>query len=738
MKTKIKMTQNAIYPQRTLLSLSLQCALLGLAIVGPANAQQTRDEPTQIEEKNAQKTSGKSAQMEEKRELPPLTVTSQSDGIGAEQGYRVEQSALAGFMEQPLSETPFSVKVVPWELMLNYSFDDIGALDRFDASITSSAFNPGAFTNLAVRGINLNNFTNYRYNGLMMINQQVTALENKARVEILKGPSALQVGFAAPGGLLNYVTKRPAAVPINALHVSGNEFGNIKTHVDFSRRTNDGNFGVRINAAWEDQHTFVNQIDGERPFISLAADWQITPNTLFQFDVEYEKTSQTTQPDLLADVNGNVPSNFDPKTFIGQTWAPYLTEFTLISGKLQHFFNDQWSFVAEGNWMHLSRNQNSILLDELQPNGDATVFLFASPDQTRDPFNTRAMIRGEFETGPILHELAFGYSDHRLKTRWGEGFFGEIGATNIFDPVSLPNPFPLTPPSAVTMRIKEQGVFFHDILSFGEAWKLHLGGRYTMRDEKSFDPTTGELTGRFDESVFSPTVALVFKPLTHLSTYVSYMEGLEAGGVAPLGTTNQNQQLGPLTSNQVEVGAKYELGEMIAEAALFQIDRGAEIVNAADTFVQDGSQVHRGLEFSVTGKITPEWLVFGSAMVLDAQLKDMEDPTVEGNRPSGVPGHRMALVTEYAPRILPGLIFNGSWSRSGSRPLNDLNSGEDASDFDIIGLGARYNFQIGSTLATLRVNVHNLLDERYFSNAQFGILTPGAPRTVSASMSLRF
>ncbi|ADE14920.1 TonB-dependent siderophore receptor [Nitrosococcus halophilus Nc 4] len=559
----------------------------------------------------------------------------------------------------------------------------------------------------------------------------------KARVEILKGPSALQAGFGAPGGLVNYVTKRPAFEPINALHVVGNEFGNIRAHADFSRRTDNGNFGVRVNAAWEEQKSFVDQVESERPFVSLAADWRITPDTLFQFDVEHEERDQITQPDLLADVNGNIPSGFDPETFLGQTWATFPTTFTLVSGKLEHFLSDQWSIVAEGNWMRLDREQNSILLDSLQPNGDATVFLFFSPDQTREPFSARAMIRGELTTGPIAHELAFGYSDHRLKTRWGDGFFEEIGTTNIFNPVSIPDPSPQAPPSFATMRIKEQGVFAHDILSFGEAWKLHLGGRYTGRDEKSFD-STGALTARFDESVLTPSVALVFKPLSNISTYVSYIEGLEAGGVAPLGTTNQNQQLGPLTSNQIEIGAKVELDEMRAEAALFQIDRTAEIVNAANTFVQDGSQIHRGVEFSVTGRITPEWIVFGSAMLLDAELKDMEDPAIEGNRPSGVPGHRMALVTEYAPRVFPGLVFSGSWTRTGSRPLNDFNTGDDAPDFDVFGLGARYNMQLGGTLATLRVNVDNLLDKRHFANAQFGILTPGAPRTVSASMSVRF
>lgn len=97
-----------------------------------------------------------------------------------------------------------------------------------------------------------------------------------------------------------------------------------------------------------------------------------------------------------------------------------------------------------------------------------------------------------------------------------------------------------------------------------------------------------------------------------------------------------------------------------------------------------------------------------------------------------------ALITEYAPQFLPGWVISGSWTHTGSRPLNDTNTADFAPGYGILGLGARYTLPLGDTRATLRVNVDNLLDERYWSNAQFGLLTAGAPRTVSTSLSVRF
>lgn len=186
--------------------------------------------------------------------LPEVRVTADAD----------KQSSVAGFGDQPVLDTPFSVKVLPKELLTNQGVEDIGELDRLDASVTSSAQSPGDYSQVLIRGVGLHNWSNYRYNGLMMVNQQSTGLENKERVEILKGLSALQAGFANPGGLVNYVTKRPGAESINDVHVAANEHGNAKVHTDISRGAADGSFGVRVNAAWEELRSYVEGASADR------------------------------------------------------------------------------------------------------------------------------------------------------------------------------------------------------------------------------------------------------------------------------------------------------------------------------------------------------------------------------------------------------------------------------------------------------------------------------------------
>jgi iron complex outermembrane receptor protein len=49
-------------------------------------------------------------------------------------------------------------------------------------------------------------------NGMTIAGEQDVPLENKERVEFLKGIAGVESGVASAGGLINYVTKRPAAI----------------------------------------------------------------------------------------------------------------------------------------------------------------------------------------------------------------------------------------------------------------------------------------------------------------------------------------------------------------------------------------------------------------------------------------------------------------------------------------------------------------------------------------------
>ncbi|MBP0500910.1 Plug domain-containing protein, partial [Mycobacterium tuberculosis] len=67
---------------------------------------------------------------------------------------------------------------------------------RNTAGVTRQQLSGETFDNLAIRGVTLENRTNFRFNGSMpMAALTAIPLEDKERVEVLKGVSALYYGY---------------------------------------------------------------------------------------------------------------------------------------------------------------------------------------------------------------------------------------------------------------------------------------------------------------------------------------------------------------------------------------------------------------------------------------------------------------------------------------------------------------------------------------------------------------
>jgi hypothetical protein len=175
--------------------------------------------------------------------------------------------------------------------------------------------------------------------------------------------------------------------------------------------------------------------------------------------------------------------------------------------------------------------------------------------------------------------------------------------------------------------------------------------------------------------VFTPNVAVVYKPMPQMSTYVSYAKGLEQGDPAPLGTTNQNQVLDPLDSRQIEAGVKWDVTpELNVQTAVFRIEKPLEFIDATNTWIQSGTQQHTGFELNVAGRVTPNLALFGGLTLLDAEQKSTGDPTRDGKQKSNVARVRATLFAEYAIPELPGVVVDGRWQHVARRPVTDDNS----------------------------------------------------------------
>ena len=171
----------------------------------------------------------------------------------------------------------------------------------------------GYYENFVVRGFSLSAANSYKINGSTITGEQNVALENKQQVELLKGLSGLQSGVSEPGGLVNYVTKRPQDV--HSVTVASNESGERYLATDLGGwLDSEQRLGVRANFAHEDIRSYVENSDGKRDFASLAVDWSLSDAALLQLDAEYQTREQRSVPGYQL-LGGNVvPSGIDPRT----------------------------------------------------------------------------------------------------------------------------------------------------------------------------------------------------------------------------------------------------------------------------------------------------------------------------------------------------------------------------------------------------------------------------------------
>ncbi len=154
-----------------------------------------------------------------------------------------------------------------------------------------------------MRGFTLDNRFNYRRDGLPINAETAIALDNKERLEVLKGTSGIQAGTSAPGGLVNLVVKRPDGT-VRSARVEARQGGGTAAAMDIGERFgNDERFGLRINAAYEDLDPQTRSARGHRCLVAVAADVRLPGGTLVEAEFESSRQQQPSVPgfSLLGD-----------------------------------------------------------------------------------------------------------------------------------------------------------------------------------------------------------------------------------------------------------------------------------------------------------------------------------------------------------------------------------------------------------------------------------------------------
>jgi iron complex outermembrane receptor protein len=514
-------------------------------------------------------------------------------------------------------------------------------------------------------------------------------------------------------------------------------------HVDVGRRYGlNKELGVRFNGVYRNGDTAIDHQSRESRLAAFGIDYR-GDRVRWSTDLGYQHQNlegvrvwSSVDPGVPVPAapnnrtNASPPWDFvRPEVFYGMTRAevdltPDVTAFAAIGGNRRH---EQSVYLIRS----ISDVAGALAPTTIEGRVDAMYTL-----------SLETGLRGNFSTGPVKHQAAVSYARLDVDWRSASGDSVDVPASNIYNPIFGPAPSSI--PDPADARKSRASLFssvgLADTLSIlDDRVQLTGGVRVQALDVKRFDEITGARRSRYDESATTPMAGLVVKPWSNVSLYANYIEGLQQGPVAPLGTVNSGEIFPPFVTQQYEAGVKLDWGSVATTLAAYQIAQPSSFVNpTTNVFGVDGEQRHRGLELSVFGEPTPGVRLLGGATYIDSALLNTSGGSNDGNRGPGVPKYRLALGAEWDTPFVQGLTLWGRLIYNGSQFIDQANT-QSIPDWTRMDIGARYALvRPDSAPIIIRASIENVASSNYWVGGTFGNITPSDPLTFKLSTTFTF
>lgn len=716
--------------------------------------------------------------------LSPFTVDTSSD-----QGYYSPQSVSGTRTRTELINLPMNLAVFNDQFI-----EDIGARDLLDVVVYAAGVSQGTgggsdTSNGDTLGFTLRGqagFVPYR-NGFRRL--RVVDPGTIERVEVVKGPSSVLYGLAFPGGMVNYITKRPVRRDLAEVNVRVGSYDFYKASVDYNVATANDTLAVRMVAAYEDSKSWADRHHSRTTVLYPSITWWIRPTTTVT--LEYESTKRHTDSprsglpfhatlDLLAqdwdldhDWNSRAPGDYQN------------VDMEVTTAEVVHRFNDH--FTVRGNWTKsiwqddvLTNTSPLGLANPAVPIMNLRSFSAGVRGSWDEYFQTEMV--NNFEWRGIDVQTIVGYQHGTEEFRLVKAYLApppqgprwDLRDRSTWIPTgyTLADSPGLSPSTGTRVRNTLNTLYLTNQLSLFEGrLRTLLGYRQDrLRADSHVNPNapTATRSTSFAKPSETPQIGLLFKVNDGLSLYGQYSESL-----VNLYTGLQRAADGtfytpvPGTGEGYDFGVKAELldGRVAGNVSVFRVDN-ANIIRFLPSItlpsgelitptVQSGTDRSEGIEADL--RLRP-WdrtqVVLGYAYTDAYVLSDVQAATtINGVRVLTREGHRLQNAPEHTfsfwvrqelgalgffentfvmggGRYLSERAFSETWNVVGGElvPPPDLGS------YMVFDLTVGGSFEVNQVRYRASLALKNVLDEEYLVQ-RFAF---GAPRTFEVSLSANF
>lgn len=636
-------------------------------------------------------------------------------------------------------DTPFSTKAVSSDEIEDRLATSISEVMKYDASVT--AISPPISTHPAtiqMRGLRLDDLNGYKIDGLANINRGTEMpLEMFESIEALKGLSGFMYGFGSPGGIINYVSKRPTTEKSFSAALGYQQGGAIKEHIDAGGRLGESErFGYRLNMLHEDGGVAEESGTVNRNALGLNLDFRVNSSLLINLNGIYQKRKTVGGTDVITSTLYALPQPISGDTRLHSEGAGSDVDYKLATLGVTYLLVPDWTVSIAYRGSDSTRIYKK---DQYYLSSDSGNYR----DRVTSEYHgyqfsqVQAGLEGRFISGFLQHQITAGVMTQEL-TSTSSVVTPKVylGTGNLYAPtiISVYG----TNYSGGTYedeKTKQDAVFASDTIRFNDNWSLLTGLRYTQFRDTAYT-TKNTVAAAYAANKSTPTLALMYKPAADTTVYGSYVEALEQSASAPSSTVNANQTFAPLKSKQTEIGIKTERSSWNASASLFRIERAAQYTNSANYFVQDGRSLYQGLEFNTVIQAAKNLSIEGGLMLLDATLKDAL-PAVTGKNAVGAPRKQVSIQMTWRPEVLPGLALHAGTQYLGELAMDAANV-HTLSAYSLFDAGFNYRARMGGKMVSIRGNISNIANRKYWTYYQENYLNVGSPRTASVNVRIDF
>ncbi|MGS1005769.1 TonB-dependent siderophore receptor [Achromobacter anxifer] len=681
--------------------------LLGIAYTGTSLAQDSRQASIEVT-------------------LPAVRVEADRESAtGPVSGYVAERSVTGTKTNTPISEVPQSISVIGRD-----ELDDRGALSvvealRYVPGVASQTY--GADTRGQDDWINLRGFSGYGtslYQDGLRMNANAGSFASQRsesygleRIEVLRGPASVLYGKGDAGGIVNRVSKRPAAGSPREIEVQIGNWDRRQLAMDMGGALDEEErvlyrvIGLGMRSDTQDKYANGDEVSNTRRYLAPSLTWKPAPDT-----------SLTLLSEFLRDRNDGFAFRYTPPSASTRKSASLLEgepgysrfdqDQASVGYLFEHKLNGAWTVRQNTRLSKVDVNYRRIMSLSLEDDGRTMQRQVRKFKDDNRQIAIDTQVEGQVKTGNIAHTLLFGLDAER-QNNGRRVYTGDTGPLDVYDPVygQPVTESPIADFDDSGQRLRQLGMYVQDQIKLTPHWLITLGGRMDWTTLRSLDHLADTDTTQRDNK-FTKRLGISYLTETGWTPYFSYAESF----LPTVGRDAGNTPFKPTEAKQYEVGLKFtpDSGRSLYTVALYDLRKTNALTvdpENPDYQMQNGAVRSRGIEMEARAALAPGMDLIATYTYGGVKITESNGPD-KGKVPTATPRQMASAWLNYRLResMLRGLGIGVGVRYVGSIYNDEANTWKTPS-FTLFDAALQYD----TGPWRFALNVQNLANKEYVS-----------------------